>query len=68
MATVKLLDKATGQLFAACPLPHDKPMVTAVEAVVDSSRSVWSSGCTATPKSGWSRGWANWETGANRKR
>ena len=28
VATVRLLDKATGQLFAACPLPHDKPLVT----------------------------------------
>lgn len=35
---VRLFDKASGELFAECPLPQDKPLVTVVEPVVDSSR------------------------------
>jgi len=36
--TVFLDDITTGNLFAACPLPIGKPVVTAVEPVLDSSR------------------------------
>ncbi|KAK9838777.1 hypothetical protein WJX74_003226 [Apatococcus lobatus] len=35
---VRLLDFTTGELFADCPIPNDKPLQTAVDAVVDSSR------------------------------
>ena len=35
---IKLEDAETGELFAACPLPRDAPVSTAVEPVLDSSR------------------------------
>ena len=35
---IKLEDVETGELFAACPLPRDAPVSTAVEPVLDSSR------------------------------
>ena len=35
---IRLEDVATGELFAACPLPRDAPASTAVEPVLDSSR------------------------------
>lgn len=35
---VKLLDQETAELFAKCPVPNDKPVLTAVDPVVDSSR------------------------------
>jgi hypothetical protein len=37
-ASVRLLDEKTGDLFAECPVPTDKPLQTAVEPVIDSSR------------------------------
>ncbi|KAL4430811.1 hypothetical protein ABPG75_006067 [Micractinium tetrahymenae] len=37
-AFIRLLEDKTGELFAECPVPTDKPLVTAVEPVVDSSR------------------------------
>mmetsp|Transcript_4775 Transcript_4775/g.6433 ORF Transcript_4775/g.6433 Transcript_4775/m.6433 type:complete len:314 (-) Transcript_4775:37-978(-) len=36
--TVRLLEEESGELFAACPVPTDMPLFTAVEPVVDSSR------------------------------
>ena len=35
---IKLEDQASGELFAACPLPRDAPVSTVVEPVIDSSR------------------------------
>ncbi|PSC68868.1 Adaptin ear-binding coat-associated 2 [Micractinium conductrix] len=35
---IRLLDEQSGDLFAECPVPTDKPLGTAVEPVVDSSR------------------------------
>lgn len=37
-AFIRLLDDKTGELFAECPVPTDKALLTAVEPVVDSSR------------------------------
>ncbi|KAI7835318.1 hypothetical protein COHA_004710 [Chlorella ohadii] len=37
-AYVRLLDEKTGELFAECPVPTDKPLQTAIEPVIDSSR------------------------------
>lgn len=37
-ALIRLLDPASGELFAECPVPIDVPLTTAVEPVIDSSR------------------------------
>jgi len=36
--SVRLVEKTSGNLFAECPIPNDKPLVASVEKVVDSSR------------------------------